>query len=102
MLTASLVQIEATSFADAFARRSIARPPRARRPPALHPGRHRGARRPPAAHSVRRERGNLPLVKPTGYVDVGEGPPSETILDIEHNGFRISLRDIQQDPEYAG
>ncbi len=52
--------------------------------------------------SVRRERGDLPLVNRNGYVDVGEGPPSATIRDVEHNGFRISLRDIQQDPEYAG
>ena len=28
-------------------------------------------------------------------------PPSATVLDVEHNGFRISLRDIQQVPEYA-
>ena len=36
-----------------------------------------------------------------GYVDVGQGPPSATILDVESNGFRISLRDIQQDRTYA-
>lgn len=51
--------------------------------------------------SVRRERGDLPVVNPEGYVDAGEGPPSETIRGIEHNGFRVSLRDIQQVPEYA-
>jgi hypothetical protein len=50
---------------------------------------------------VRRERGDLPLVNRDGYVDVGQGPPSATILDVERNGFRISLRDIQQAPEYA-
>ena len=50
---------------------------------------------------MRRERGNLPLVNREGYVDIGEGPPSATIRDIERNGFRVSLRDIQQDPEYA-
>jgi hypothetical protein len=36
-----------------------------------------------------------------GYVDVGQGPPSATILDVERNGFRVSLRDVQQAPEYA-
>ena len=51
--------------------------------------------------SVRRERGNLSLQNREGYVDVGQGPPSATIRDVERNGFRISLRDIQQDAEYA-
>jgi hypothetical protein len=51
--------------------------------------------------SVRRERGHLPFINMEGYVDVGEGPPSQTILDIERNGFRVSLRDIHQAPEYA-
>ena len=46
--------------------------------------------------SVRRERGDLPIVNRDGYVDVGHGPPSATIRDVERNGFRISLRDIQQ------
>ena len=27
--------------------------------------------------------------------------PRQTVLDVERNGFRISLRDIQQAPEYA-
>ena len=49
---------------------------------------------------VRRERGDLPL-DDRGYVDVGEGPPSETMLGIESNGFRVSLREIQSDPEYG-
>jgi hypothetical protein len=53
------------------------------------------------AHSVRRERGDLPIGESHRYVDVGHGPPSESILDVEQNGFRISLRDIQQVPEYA-
>ena len=35
-----------------------------------------------------------------GYVDVGSGPPSETLLDIENSGVRMTLRDIQQDPAY--
>jgi len=50
---------------------------------------------------VRRERGNLPLVNREGYVDIGEGAPSATIRDVERNGFRISLRDIQQDRQYS-
>jgi JmjC domain len=51
--------------------------------------------------SVRRERGHLPVINTDGYVDVGEGAPSATVRDIEHNGFRVSLRDIHQAPEYA-
>src|SRR6476661_5085704 len=49
---------------------------------------------------VRRERGDLPL-DDRGYVDVGEGPASETIFGVESNGFRVSLREIQSDPEYG-
>ena len=41
--------IDATAFADAFARRSIAVPPQPRRPSAVHDRRHRGTRRPAAA-----------------------------------------------------
>jgi hypothetical protein len=97
----SLLDIDATSFADVFARRSIA----------VH---HALVDHPLFAmdaiaeladglprESVRRERGDLPIVNRDGYVDVGQGPPSATILDVERNGFRISLRDIQQVPEYA-
>jgi cupin superfamily protein len=51
--------------------------------------------------SVRREMGNLPLANYGKYVDVGEGPPSETIRNVERTGTRVSLRDIQQAPEYA-
>jgi hypothetical protein len=96
----TLVDIDAGAFADAFGRHSVA-------------VRHRLAehslftidaiaeladRLPP--ESVRRERGALPF-KNREYVDVGEGPPSETIRNVEHTGTRISLRDIQQVPEYA-
>jgi hypothetical protein len=49
---------------------------------------------------VRRERGDLPL-DDRDYVDVGDGAPSETVLGIESNGFRVSLREIQSDHEYA-
>src|SRR4051812_46311078 len=52
------------------------------------------------ADQVRRERGDLPL-DDRGYVDVGSGPPSTTVAGIAHNGFRISLREIQSDPEYG-
>ncbi len=34
-------------------------------------------------------------------MDVGEGPPSQTIRNVESTGTRVSLRDIQQAPEYA-
>jgi hypothetical protein len=97
----SLLEIDGSEFSDAFARRSIA----VRHALVDHPLFTLDAiaeladRLPPNA--VRRERGNLPLVNRDGYVDVGEGPPSATIRDVERNGFRISLRDIQQDPEYA-
>jgi hypothetical protein len=97
----SLLDIDATSFTNAFARRSIA----VRHGLVDHPLFAMDAiaeladRLPP--ESVRRERGDLPMVNRDGYVDVGQGPPSATIRDVERNGFRISLRDIQQVPEYA-
>jgi JmjC domain len=96
-----LVEIDATSFVDAFARRSVY----VRHALVDHPLFTMDAiaqladRLPPA--SVRRERGHLPFINTDGYVDVGQGPPSATIKDIERNGFRVSLRDIHQAPEYA-
>jgi hypothetical protein len=99
--TARLVDIDRGSFVDAFARRSIY----VRHELMDHPLFTMEAiaeladRLPP--ESVRRERGHLPFINTDGYVDVGEGPPSATILDIERNGFRVSLRDIHQDPDYA-
>jgi len=95
------VDIDAAAFADAFSRRSIA----VRHRLADHPLFTIDAiaeladRLPP--ESVRRERGNLPLADSGGYVDVGAGPPSETIRNVERTGTRVSLRDIQQAPEYA-
>jgi Cupin superfamily protein len=95
------VDINAADFADAFSRRSIA----VRHGLADHPLFTIDAiaeladRLPP--ESVRRERGNLPLADSGGYVDVGAGPPSETIRNVERTGTRVSLRDIQQAPEYA-
>jgi hypothetical protein len=96
-----LVDIDGAAFAEAFARRSIA----VRHSLADHPLFTLNAiaelsdRLPP--DSVRRERGNLPLATYGEYVDVGEGPPSETIRDVERTGTRVSLRDIQHAPEYA-
>jgi hypothetical protein len=96
-----LVDIDHPSFAAAFAKRSVY----VKHGLSDHPLFTLDAiaeladRLPP--ESVRRERGDLPVVNTDGYVDVGEGPPSQTILDIERNGFRVSLRDIHQAPEYA-
>ncbi len=97
----SLLGIDAAALSDAFAHRSVA----VRHALVDHPlftidaMAELADRLPP--DSVRRERGNLPLVNRNGYVDVGDGPPSATIRDVEQNGFRISLRDVQQDPQYA-
>ena len=97
----SLLDIDASAFSGAFARRSVA----VRHALVDHPLFTINAmaaladRLPP--ESVRRESGALPLVNRNGYIDVGEGPPSATIRDVERNGFRISLRDIQQDRQYA-
>jgi len=97
----NLLQIDASAFSDAFARRSIAVGHSLVDHPlfSLDAMAELADRLPP--DSVRRERGNLPLVNRDGYVDIGEGPPSATIRDVERNGFRISLRDIQQDPQYS-
>lgn len=97
----NLVDIDRQSFAEAFANRSVY----VKHGLSDHPLFTLDAiaeladRLPPDA--VRRERGQLPFINTEGYVDVGEGPPSQTILDVERNGFRVSLRDIQQVPEYA-
>jgi Cupin superfamily protein len=97
----SLLHIDAPAFSDAFASRSIAVDHALVDHPllSLDAIAELADRLPP--DSVRRERGDLPLVNRDGYVDVGEGQPSETIRSIESNGFRVSLRDIQQDPEYS-
>jgi Cupin superfamily protein len=97
----NLLEIDVPAFSEAFARRSIAVRHRLSEHPlfTLDAIAELADRLPP--ESVRRERGNLPLVNREGYRDVGQGPPSETIRDIERNGFRVSLRDIQQAPEYS-
>lgn len=98
---ASLVEIDAVAFAEAFARRSMY----VRHALVDHPlftvDAIADLADRLAPESVRRERGHLPFINADGYVDVGEGPPSATVRDIERNGFRVSLRDIQQAPEYA-
>jgi Cupin superfamily protein len=96
-----LIEIDAAEFADAFAMRSIA----VQHALVDHPLFTLDAiadladRLPPA--SVRRERGDLSLTNVGGYVDVGEGRPSAAVRGIESNGFRVTLRNIQQAPEYA-
>ena len=96
-----LLAIDPSAFGAAFARRSIAVEHQLVDHPlfSLEAIGELADRLPP--DSVRRERGKLGLTNREGYVDVGQGPPSATILDVESNGFRISLRDIQQDPTYA-
>lgn len=96
-----LVEIDRLTFAAAFAKRSVYVKHGLSEHPlfTLEAIAELADRLPP--ESVRRERGDLPFVNADGYVDVGEGPPSQTILDIERNGFRVSLRDIHQAPEYA-
>ena len=99
---AGLMDIDAASYADVFARRSIA----VHHHLVDHPlftmdAIAQLAYRLPS-DSVRRERGDLPLANSGfGYVEVGQGPPSESIRDVERLGLRITLRDIQQVPEYA-
>jgi hypothetical protein len=96
------VEIDAEAFADAFARRRsiIVNHHLADHPLfTLDAIAELADRLPP--DSVRRERGDLPLANYGKYVDVGEGPPSATIRDVERNGIRVSLRDIHQAPEYA-
>jgi hypothetical protein len=97
----SLLDIDSSAFSDAFAWRSIAVGHGLVDHPlfTLDAMAELADRLPPDC--VRRERGNLPLVNREGYVDIGEGPPSATIRDVERNGFRISLRDVQQDPQYG-
>jgi hypothetical protein len=96
-----LVDIDRQSFTEAFAKRSVY----AKHGLSDHPlftleaiAELADRLRP---DSVRRERGQLPFVYTDGYVDVGEGPPSQTILDIERSRVRVMLRDIQQVSEYA-
>jgi Cupin-like domain len=99
--TQHLVDIDSAAFADAFAKRSIA----VRHRLADHPLFTVDAiaeladRLPPK--SVRRVQGDLPLDSGHRYVDVGVGPPSQTVRDVERSGVRIALREIQQVPEYA-
>ena len=102
MRATKVFDIDAAVFADVFARKSMA----VHHELADHPLFTIDAiaeladTLPP--ESVRRERGDLPLANSGfGYEEVGQGPPSESIRTVEENGFRITLRDIQQSPEYA-
>jgi JmjC domain len=96
-----VVDIDPVAFANAFARRSVAIQHHLVDHPlfTIDAIADLADRLPP--DSVRRERGDLPLANYGGYVDIGEGPPSQTIRQVEQNGVRISLRDIHQAPEYA-
>lgn len=97
----SLLNIDADAFANAFARRCV----KVRHELTSHPLFEQEAiaqladQLPPS--SVRREPGDLPLSHTRGFVEAGVGRPSETVREIEENGFRVSLRDVQQLPEYA-
>jgi hypothetical protein len=95
----SHLDIDAEGFQAAFARHSVA----IGHDLAAHPRFQLDeiaalADRLPDDH-VRRERADLPLDN-RGYVDAGSGPPSATVLGIETNGFRVSLREIQCDRVY--
>ncbi len=97
----TLIDVDLEAFDEAFAKRSI----QVRHGLSDHPLFTLEAiaeladRLPP--DSVRRQSGQLPYVYTDGYVEVGSGPPSQTILDIERNGVRVMLRDIHQDAAYA-
>ena len=96
------VEIDAQSFPQVFARRSLAVMHNLSGHPlfTMEAMAELADRLP--AQSVRREQADLALANSGfGYVDVGSGPPSETLLDIENSGVRMTLRDIQQDPAYA-
>ncbi|MDX6720593.1 MAG: hypothetical protein QOJ63_2847 [Solirubrobacteraceae bacterium] len=97
----SLVDVDPRAFAEAFGRRSLFVGHRLSDHPLLTLEAIAELADRLTPESVRRESGRLPFVDTRGYVDVGQGPPSQTIRDIERNGFRVSLRDIHQVPEYA-
>ena len=97
----NLLEIDSSTFSDAFASRSIAVGHGLVDHPLFTLDAIAELADRLAPDAVRRERGNLPLVNREGYVDIGEGAPSATIRDVERNGFRISLRDIQQDRQYS-
>jgi hypothetical protein len=99
---ARFVDIDAATYAQVFARRSLAVDHRLSEHPlfTIDAIAELADRLPP--DSVRRERGDLPLANSGfGYVEVGTGPPSASIRDVERLGYRITLRDIQQIPEYS-
>lgn len=103
MLKASLVHIDAEEFGDAFARRSIVIQHSLLDHPlfTMEALAQLADRLPPT--SVLRKQGQASIARSDDpvYAAVGGGPPSDSILDIERNGLRIVLQDIQQIPEYA-
>jgi cupin superfamily protein len=96
-----LLDIEGGSFRDAFAKRGIV----VRHFLLDHPLLSMEAiaeladELPP--ESVRRERADVPLTVAGKIEDIGEGPPSRTIQEIENNRCRVALREIQSIPRYA-
>lgn len=93
------LDIDAEGFHRAFARRSIALHHSLVDHPLLTLDAIAELANRLAPEQVRREHRDLPL-DDRGYVDAGEGSPSETVRGIEHNGFRVSLREIQSDDAY--
>jgi hypothetical protein len=102
MRATRVVDIDAAAFADAFARRSVAVTHSLVDHPLFTIDAIADLADRLPSESVRREQGNLPLANSGfGYVEVGQGPPSETIRDVERTGVRVTLRDVQHVPEYA-
>lgn len=103
MLTTSLVQIDAETFADSFARRSILVQHSLVDHPlfAMEALAELADRLPPS--SVLLKQGQVPVGRSNDpvHVDASNAPPSASILDVERNGMRIVLQDVQQIPEYA-
>ena len=91
---AGLLEIDGRSLGDAFGHRSVA----VRHSLVSHPLLSLDAiaeladELPP--NSVRRERSDLSLVTKGKARDVGSGPPSQTLREIEDNRFRVALREI--------
>jgi cupin superfamily protein len=95
----TLLDIDATAFAPAFAHHSMLVAHDLADHPLLQLDEIAALADRLAPDQVRRERNDLPLEN-RGYVDAGTGPPSASVLGVEENGFRISLREIQSDPIY--
>ncbi|HEX4493300.1 MAG TPA: cupin domain-containing protein [Acidimicrobiia bacterium] len=94
------LDVDAGAFQSAFAQRSIAFRHALADHPLLDLGSIAELADRLAPDQVRRERSDLPL-DDRGYVDVGDGSASTSVLGIARNGFRISLREIQDDRRFA-